>query len=508
MTFLNMQKINKSFGGMYANRDIDLAVGKGEIHALLGENGAGKTTLMNILYGLYQADSGSISINGEPVRISSPKKAIDLKIGMVHQHFMLVPTLTVSQNITLGMREKGYPFTDRKEIDRKISALSKEYGLDVDPGDIIENLSVGVMQRIEIVKLLYHQAQLLILDEPTAVLTSQETDNLFAVLKRLKKDGRSVVIITHRIGEVQTVADKVTVLRDGAKVGTVNIRDVDDVQLSELMIGRRLDSPQRLAGSSEDSRSDRPLLSLKHIGLSGENKDILNNISLDLKPGEILGVAGVDGNGQKELAEVIVGIRSPTQGSLFFQGEDITGKGVRKRKQMGMAYIPDDRHHDGLVLDMDMTGNLILSAHNQAPFAKYCFLQEQVQRAHAEDITEAYQVKTPGIGTLVRFLSGGNQQKIILARELDGAPKLIVACQPTRGLDIGAEEFIAKLLLTQRKRGVAILLISADLEQLMNLSDRIAVIFDGSITGILPNEGTIDRADIGLKMAGMTGDTG
>lgn len=505
MALLKMQNICKSFGGVHANRNVDLEVKAGEIHALLGENGAGKTTLMNILYGLYQADSGAISIRGEVVSIMSPKEAIALKIGMVHQHFMLVPTLSVSENITLGIKERGYPFTDRKAVDRKILRLSEEYGLDVDPSAICENLSVGVLQRVEIIKLLYHEAELLVLDEPTAVLTSQETDNLFKVLRRLKKDGKSVVIITHRIGEVQAISDKVTVLRDGAMAGQVNTEDVDDIRLSELMIGRALDTPERRTCSIDVHEITEPLLSLQNINLLGEHKQLLSDISIGLNPGEILGLAGVDGNGQKELAEVVVGIRSPDRGDVYFKGENVTRMGVRKRKRQGMAYIPDDRHHDGLVMDMDMTSNLILNAHDQDPFSRHNFMQENVQKAHAEKTIVDYQVKTPGPGTLIRLLSGGNQQKVILARELDGDPGLIVACQPTRGLDIGAEEFIGKLLLSQRNKGVGVLLISADLEQLMTLSDRIAVIFDGRITGVLPNDGNIDLADIGLRMAGMTG---
>ena len=504
MPLLNMQKICKSFGGVHANRDVDLCVESGEIHALLGENGAGKTTLMNILYGIYQADSGSISLHDEPVRIRSPKEAIALKIGMVHQHFMLVPTLTVSQNITLGIKEKGYPFTDRKEVDRNISRLSDEYGLDIDPTDLISDISVGVRQRVEIIKLLYHQAELLILDEPTAVLTPQEIDNLFIVLRRLKEAGRSVIIITHRIAEVQSIADKVTVLRDGEKAATLDIGEASGGRLSRLMIGRELNS-SCAAGREVKPLSDVPRLSLKDIFLAGENKDILSGISLDIKPGEILGLAGVDGNGQKELAEIIVGIRRPGQGRVEFKGRDITGLGVRKRKRLGMAYVPDDRHHDGLILDLDVEGNLLLNTHDQPPFSRFKFMNSKICRRYARQKTAGYQVKTPGVDTQVRYLSGGNQQKLILARELHGEPELIIACQPTRGLDIGAEEFTHNLLIEQKCRGVGILLISADLEQLMGLSDRVAVIFDGRITGVLENDGNIDLAKIGLMMAGVEG---
>lgn len=504
MSLLCMKQVCKSFGDVKANQNVDLMVERGEIHALLGENGAGKTTLMNILYGIYQPESGSILIDDRPVSISTPGEAISLKIGMVHQHFMLVPTLSVSQNITLGIKERGYPFTDRKAVDRKITSLSREYGLDVDPTAIIEDLSVGVLQRVEIIKLLYHQAELLILDEPTAVLTPQETENLFAVLKRLKEDGRSIIIITHRIAEVQSIADRVTVLRDGARVGCDAIGNIDDAWMSEMMIGRRLETAERPEILIQDRPDESALLSLKNISLKGLNVNILNNIKLELKAGEILGLAGVDGNGQKELAEVIVGIRRPDSGKVLFEGNDVTDMGVRNRKRIGMAYIPDDRHHDGLILDMDLSSNLILNSHDQPPFARYRLMNEPVQRQHAEQAISEYQVKTSGVGCLVRYLSGGNQQKIILARELDGTPRLIVASQPTRGLDIGAEEFINNLLLAQRDRGAGILLISADLDQLMKLSDRIAVIFDGHITGLLNNDAGIDPGEIGLKMAGIT----
>ncbi len=502
MPLLCMKQVCKSFGKVQANQKVNLTVERGEIHALLGENGAGKTTLMNILYGIYQPDSGSILMDDQPVSISSPGEAISLKIGMVHQHFMLVPTLSVSQNITLGIKERGYPFTDRKEVDRKITRVSREYGLDIDPTAIIEDLSVGVLQRVEIIKLLYHQAELLILDEPTAVLTPQETENLFAVLKRLKEDGRSIIIITHRIAEVQSIADRVTVLRDGARVGCDNIGNVGEARLSEMMIGRQLDTAVRET-SHQNRLNEAAVLSLENVSLNGRNVNILSKLTLELKPGEILGLAGVDGNGQKELAEVIVGIRRPDSGKVLFEGNDVTILGVRKRKRIGMAYVPDDRHHDGLILDMDLSSNLILNAHDQPPFARFHFLNDQVRRRHAEQTITDYQVKTPGVGTLVRYLSGGNQQKIILARELDGIPKLIVASQPTRGLDIGAEEFVNKLLLAQRDRGAGILLISADLDQLIKLSDRIAVIFDGRITGLLNNHAGIDLAEIGLKMAGV-----
>ena len=387
MPLLSMEKICKTFGEVQANRDVDLTVERGEIHALLGENGAGKTTLMNILYGIYQADGGSISLRGRPVHITSPREAIAQKIGMVHQHFMLVPTLSVSQNITLGIKDKGFPFTDRKAVDQKIVALSDEYGLAIEPGKLISDLSVGVRQRVEIIKLLYHEAELLILDEPTAVLTPQETQSLFQVLRRLKNAGHSVIIITHRIAEVQSIADKVTVLRDGKKVADLDIGQADSSRLSQLMIGRQLNEAA-CALPARDQPPEAPArLSLRGISLAGENKNILDDICLDIRPGEILGLAGVDGNGQKELAEVIVGIRRASQGELRFNGRDIGGLAVRKRKRLGIAYVPDDRHHDGLILDMDVESNLLLNAHDAPPFARFKFMLRQICRTHAQEKT-------------------------------------------------------------------------------------------------------------------------
>jgi general nucleoside transport system ATP-binding protein len=505
LSLLSMQNITKSFGGLCANQAVNLTVEKGEIHALLGENGAGKTTLMNILYGICQADSGSIDINAAPVRIRSPKEAIALKIGMVHQHFMLVPTLTVSQNITLGLKEKGYPFTDRKLVDRKITDLSDEYGLQIRPSDVIADISVGARQRVEIIKLLYHAAELLILDEPTAVLTPHEIGNFFNVLGRLKKNGHAVIIITHRIAEVMSIADRVTVLRDGENVACLGIQETNSSHLSELMIGRRLEPPSGKIHGGVLTSETPVRLRVKGISLHGESKKILDNISLDIRCGEILGLAGVDGNGQKELAEVLVGIRKSDTGRINIDGRDISRLGVKKRKGLGIAYVPDDRHHDGLILDMDVVSNLMLSTYDCLPFSRKKILKTKVCREHAANKALEYQVKTPGVKAPVRYLSGGNQQKLILARELDGHPKLIVAYQPTRGLDIGAEEFVHKTLLQQKAKGVSVLLISVDLEQIMALSDRIAVIFEGRITGVLKNDGEADLAQIGLKMAGLTG---
>ena len=498
MAMLEMRHIDKKFWGVYANRDVNLTVQAGEVHALLGENGAGKTTLMNILYGLYPRDGGEVLWQGEPVEFSSPKDAIKCSIGMVHQHFMLVPTLTVSQNITLGLKEKGFPFTDRRAIDAKITALSERYGLPVEPSAMVSGLSVGEQQRVEIMKLLYRGAKLLILDEPTAVLTPQETHGFFDVLKRLRADGCSVILITHRIPEVMEIADMVTVLRDTHSVVTAPIGEFTETSLSEHMIGRPLQPPQRPDGPEGGG----PGLALQNVGLTQKGRAKLNDVTLDVPGGEIVGIAGVDGNGQKALAEVILGIRRHTAGTVRLGGEDVGGLGVRARKARGMAYISDDRHHDGLVMDMDLVDNMFLKFNGDRRFHRAGLLSYKAMRAKTAGDIADYAIKTHSAETPIRYLSGGNQQKLILARELSDEPALVVAFQPTRGLDVGAAEFIQQQLLARRAAGASVLLISADLEEILALSDRIAVIHEGKIMGVVENGSNVDTTAIGLMMAG------
>ncbi|AET69596.1 ATPase component of uncharacterized ABC-type transporter [Desulfosporosinus orientis DSM 765] len=499
MALLSMKNISKSFSGKMVNKQVSFQVEPGEIHALLGENGAGKTTLMNILYGIYTKDSGDILWKGQEISFSSPRDAIEFHIGMVHQHFMLVPTLTVSQNITLGLKEKGYPFPDRKALNATIREVSKKYGLEINADAYVSTLSVGEQQRVEIIKLLYRDAELLILDEPTAVLTPQETDYFFEVLGKLRADGRSVIIITHRIPEVMRITDRVTVLRDGCNVVTAKTRDISEEELSQYMIGRQLHSIRR-ESTRRDTHGEG--LVLEAVTLKENGIERLDSLSLQIAPGEIVGVAGVDGNGQKELAEVILGIRKQSSGKIKLDGTDLSSMSVLEHKKLGIAYISDDRQKDGLVMDMNLTDNMLLKTHTEPRFIRHGLLNARLIREETQKAVSEYAIKTPGLNTPLRYLSGGNQQKLILAREIAGDPKVIVAHQPTRGLDIGATEFVQQQLLQRRRKGCSILLISADLEEILLLSDKIAVIYKGCFMEIFPNNNELNLAQIGLMMAG------
>ena len=497
---LSMRNIEKSFFGVPANRNISLDVHRGEIHALLGENGAGKTTLMNILYGIYTCDSGEILWEGKKVHFRSPKDAIACKIGMVHQHFSLVPNLTVSENITLGLKSKGYPFTDRKALNQKLVEISERYGLSINPDALVSTLSVGEQQRVEIIKLLYREAKLLILDEPTAVLTMGETKEFFRVLRRLKEDGCSVIIITHRIPEVMEIADCVTVLRDAEKVFSAPISELTEDTLSTHMIGREL----KLMERTPQQQIDRPGCVLDGIDMQGKNGPMLSDISFAIAPGEILGIAGVDGNGQKYLAEAIVGIRKCQQGHITLGGTNLDALNVSERKKLGIGYISDDRHHDGLVMDMSLSENMLLQRATEEQYIKRGFVDLKKVMDATMTAIRKFSIKAHSPAEPIRLLSGGNQQKLILARELFDGVQLIVAFQPTRGLDIGASEFIREQLLEYREKGCCVLLISADLEEILSISDRVAVMHGGKIMGILPNNGKIDMAELGLMMAGRT----
>ncbi len=500
MAILEMQGINKSFPGVIANDKVNLEVRKGEIHALLGENGAGKTTLMNILYGIYTKDTGKIIWKGKEVSFRSPKAAIENGIGMVHQHFMLVPTLTVAYNINLGLRSKGYPFFNQHKITEGIVKLSQKYGLPVEPDALVSRLSVGELQRVEILKSLYRDAELLILDEPTAVLTPHETTKFFDVLKKLKSEGHSVIIITHRIPEVMEITDRVTILKDGKNVATVNTAESNENELSNFMIGRSLKSLPHISGYRAIGENQ---LSLENINYSQKGIDKLVNISLQLRKGEILGIAGVDGNGQKELAEVITGIRTQNSGKIILAGKEISRFNFKRRKSAGLVYITDDRHHEGLVLDMTLAENMILKDYDRQPFSKNGIIDYNKVKENTEDRIKEYNIKTPGTETPIRLLSGGNQQKVILARELAIGPSVVLACQPTRGLDIGATEFVRQTLINKRNEGISVLLISADLEEIVSICDRIAVMFEGRIVGILDNGPQLNLNKIGLMMAGQ-----
>ena len=503
MALLEMQQICKAFSGVYANDHVDLMVEKGEIHALLGENGAGKTTLMNILFGIYSADSGQILWKGEPVRFASPKDAIAAGIGMVQQHFSLVRKMTVLDNIILNLRDNRFVL-DRKQARQRVCALAEKYGLTVDPDAQVGSLSVGEQQRVEILKALYRDVELLILDEPTGVLTPQETAQFFEVLRALQKEGYGIIIITHRMSEIMAISDRVTILRDGKKVAQLVTAETQPDELSRHMIGRELNESYDV----DTPPGEETLLSLEAISLPRKKKGHpLHDITLELRRGEILGVAGVEGNGQKELAEIITGIQHPSQGRVVLDGQEIQRENVRQRYERGVVYISDDRLNDSLVTDMDMTENLMLRDYCRAPFSHKGLLDRKAMLQTAKEKIQRYQVRssgTSGEATPVRLLSGGNQQTLIVAREIHDRAQVVVASQPTRGLDIGATEFVRDRLVEQRNAGKGVLLISADLEEIMALSDRIAVLFGGRIVGVLTRqEATVEK--IGLLMGGITG---
>ena len=490
-----MTDIDKQFFGKPANSKVNLSVEQGEIHALLGENGAGKTTLMNILYGLYQSDGGSIELSGEPVTIRSPKDAIGYRIGMVHQHFHLVPTLSVSENITLGLRNPGHPFVKRRQLNREIRALSERYNLAVDPCALVKNLSVGQQQRVEIIKVLYRRANLLILDEPTAVLTPGEVESLFEVLRTLRAEGHSVIIITHHIGEVLSLTDRITVLRNGYNAGEVETARTTEEELSSLMIGRPLQ--QELPERPPVTDTERALVL---DGITSEDGR-LGPLSLTVPSGSIVAVAGVDGNGQKELAEMILGMARPASGTITLDSRELNRLSVRQRKDLGIGYISDDRLLDSLVLDMDLRENLLLSLYRNRKFRHHILLDRKALETEAQKAVSEYGIKTASLDTAVRYLSGGNQQKLILARELEGNPRLVIASQCTRGLDIGSSEEVHAVLRNLRDQGCSVLLISSDLEEILKLGDRIAVMHKGRIVDVLENR-DIDLTYMGLLMAG------
>ena len=498
-----MENICKSFSGVYANRDINLTVEKGSIHALLGENGAGKTTLMNILFGIYTADSGKIFWKENPVTFSSPGDAINAGIGMVQQHFSLVRNMTVLDNIILNLKGNRFQL-DRASAERKIRALAEKYGLTVDPKAKVADLSIGEQQRAEILKALFRDVELLILDEPTGVLTPQEITKLFDVLRNLKKEGYGIIIITHHMNEIMEISDRVTVLRDGMKVCDRITAETGPEELSNDMIGREL--KENFMGREKSAPLDETMLEVKNLSMPGKHgSHPLSDISFTVRKGEILGVAGVEGNGQKELAEAVTGIRRHYHGSISLKETDMERKNVRERYDAGITYISDDRQNDSLILSMNISENLMLRDYNRKPFSRNGIVDRKTIGKNAEEKTEKYSIRASGktgISTPVRLLSGGNQQKLIIARELSEKAELIVASQPTRGLDIGATEFVRKKLTDFRDSGKSILLISADLEEIMELSDRIAVLSGGKVMGILDRkDATVER--LGLMMGGI-----
>ena len=494
-----MCNIVKRFPGVLANDRVCFDVCAGEVHALLGENGAGKSTLMRQLYGLYQPDEGEIIIDGQPHVFHSPADAIRAGIGMIHQHFMLVPTLTVAENVALGLRSSREPQLDLDKVSARIRELAQGYGLKVDPSAHVWQLAVGEQQRVEILKALYRGASLIILDEPTAVLTPQEVDDLFATLKRMVGEGHALVFISHKLHEVMAVSDRVTVLRDGQLVGTRPTREVTRDDLVKLMVGRQVKplAPQPMQAG---------LVRLKIEGLRAmgdRGAEVLRGVELQIRGGEIVGLAGVSGNGQRELAQCLSGLRKTTAGSIEIDGQEMTHASLRKRMEAGQAYIPEERMRDGAIRDFSVQENLFLHDHASPQYTHSIFMDFAKMSARARELVSEFTVKTPRLNTPLKNLSGGNIQKLILARELSRRPKVLIASQPTRGVDIGSTEYIHQRLVEQRDTGTAILLISEDLDEVRALSDRIAVMYEGRITGVVErDQATVEQ--IGLMMAGIS----
>jgi len=493
-----MKGIVKRFPGVVANDGIDLSIAKGEIHCLLGENGAGKTTLMRILYGLYGADEGEILLRGVPARIASPKSALAHGIGMVHQHFHLVPTLSVEENVVLGLSEGTGPFLRFRRTRERIDRLAGEYGLQVDPAAKVWQLSVGQQQRVEILKALYRDADILIMDEPTSVLTPQEVSSLFGTLRTLVDDGLTIIFITHKLDEVMEVSDRVTVLRKGKVIATVETAATSKAELATMMVGREV------VFRIEKRPPRRGEKVLEATDLHAENDrglPALRGVSFDLFAGEILGVAGVSGNGQHELSEVLTGLRRAHRGSAILETKDLARCSAREIADLGVAHVPTERIRMGMVPTMTIRENLILKRYRTPEFCRWIFLDDKAAHRNACDAMRDYQISAPHDGTAAKNLSGGNIQRLVLARELCGSPRFVVAAHPTYGLDVGATEQIRQVLLDQRDRGAGILLISEDLDEIMQMSDRILVLYEGEVMGIVPCE-EADLEEIGLMMAG------
>jgi len=493
-----MLDIRKEFPGVVANNNITLQVKKGEIHALLGENGAGKSTLMNVLFGLYQPERGEIKIKGEKVHITNPNIANDLGIGMVHQHFMLVEPFTVTQNIILGSEPKKGVKIDLRKAEKEVQELSDRYGLRVDPKAKIRDISVGMQQRVEILKMLYRGADVLIFDEPTAVLTPQEIDELIEIMQSLVKEGKSIILITHKLKEIMQTCDRCTVIRKGEGIGTVNVADTTVDELAALMVGRAVS----FKTEKTEANPREVVLQVENLHVNDtRNVPTVKGLNLEVRANEIVGIAGVDGNGQTELIEAIAGLRKVESGSISLNGKPITKLPPRKVTEMGLGHIPQDRQKMGLVLDFPVSENIVLQTYYKEPNSKYKLLKYEKIDQYAKEIVDEYDVRTPSIHTKTSALSGGNQQKVIIGREVDRSPDFLIAAQPTRGLDVGAIEFIHKKLIEERDNGKAVLLVSFELDEILNVSDRIVVLFDGKIVAdVKPSE--TNEQQLGLLMAG------
>ncbi|MFW5790042.1 MAG: ABC transporter ATP-binding protein [Bacillota bacterium] len=501
---LDMQNITKIFPGVKANDNVNLSIKKGEIHALVGENGAGKTTLMKILYGLYEQDGGEVFYKGEKAKINEPQDAIDLGIGMVHQHFMLVDPLTVTENIILGNEPRNGITINKSQAKKEVEEISDKYGLYVDPEAKILDISVGMQQRVEIIKTLYRGADLLIFDEPTAVLTPQEIDELFEIFRSLKEQGKTIIFITHKLKEVNEISDRITVLRSGKSIDTVNTENVTEEDIAELMVGR----PVLLKVKKDKAKPGEEFFRIEDLKVK-DNRGIIavNGISLSIKKGEILGIAGVEGNGQSELIEAITGLRKIESGQVIINGIDSSNFNAEEIKREKVAHIPEDRQKRGLVIDFDLQENMILGYHKLEPFSKSGIMNYDYIRDYTQDLLEEFDVRGGGVTTEAKSLSGGNQQKLIVAREFSHDPELLIASQPTRGIDVGSIEFIHKQIIDRRDNGAAVLLVTAELGEVLSLSDRIAVIFEGEIVDILDSEDA-DERKLGNLMTGSEIDAG
>jgi simple sugar transport system ATP-binding protein len=495
---LELRGITKQFPGVLANDSVDFDLRAGEVHALLGENGAGKSTLMNVLYGLYSPDAGEIVVQGDVARMGSPSDAIDSGIGMVHQHFMLIPVMTVAENIVLAVepRHAGV-LLDYDEAERRVQEISERYGLAVDPHALVQDITVGQQQRVEILKALYRGAEILVLDEPTAVLTPQEARELFGIIRSLTDQGKSIVFISHKLNEVLEIADRVTVLRRGKVVQTLPAASASEEQLAELMVGRKV----LLEVEKGPAEPREPLLSVTDLHVRDERGiEKVRGVSFEVRGGEILGIAGVDGNGQSELIDALTGLRSVESGTVRIAGEDATRRSVHRHFELGVGHIPEDRQHRGLVLDFSIAENLALHDFRSPPDSRLGWLFPQAITARADRLIEEFDVRGGNAKTSAGSLSGGNQQKVILAREIDRDPKVLIAAQPTRGLDVGAIEFVHRRLVAERDEGRAVLLVSLELEEILSMCDRILVLFEGEIVGEFPPTAT--EEELGVAMTG------
>ena len=494
---LEMKGISKSFHGFYANKNINLKIKSGEVLGLLGENGAGKTTLMNILYGLYKPDAGNIFVNGESVRIKSPKDSMGSGIGMIHQHFMLVQNHTVAENIALGFRDVPF-FFPKKYIREKISRISKQYGMEVDPDKKIWQLSAGEQQKVEILKALFLEADLLIMDEPTSVLTPQESDDLFAIIRKMTEEGHSIILISHKLDEIMSICNRVSVLRKGETVGEAFVKDIDKKELARMMVGREV----FLTFDKKPMPQGEKVLEVNDLVVHGDrgNKAV-NNLSFSVYRNEVFGIAGVSGNGQRELVEAITGLRKASSGEIMLEDDSITNESARVVNTRGITHVPEERIKFGIVPNLFIYENAILKKHHSSPFSRLMFLDYDLIKEHTENIVEKFNIAAPSINVPVKSLSGGNIQKLIIGREIESKPALLVASHPTYGLDIGATEYIRKQILNRREEGGGVLLVSEDLEELFEICDRIAVIFKGEFMGVL-SAGDSNIRDIGLMMTG------